>query len=88
MATVDTRSDPGTPFARFDEVTPAATIIAASAGAPIQRDERSNSASTEPTAMIWTSPRTSAIAVSRSRWISRPRAISTTPYATMAAAAA
>jgi hypothetical protein len=57
----------GNIFARLAEVMPAAKIIAPSRKMLVQRGPRSRRTSTKPTAMIWTSPRTSATAVSRSR---------------------
>ena len=88
IAQVDTANAPGIFFARRAEIFPAATIIAASISPPVQRGPRNRIASTEPTAMICTSPRTSAIDVSFSRWICRVRASITTRNAAAAAIAA
>src|SRR5208283_638227 len=75
-------------FARRAEMEPAATIIAVSRKTLVQRGPFSSSIRMEPTATICTMPRSSATAVSLSRWMLRRRASRITSRASAAAMAA
>src|SRR5271165_4752743 len=75
-------------LARRAEMEPAAMIIAVSRKTLVQRGPFSSNIRMEPTATICTMPRSSATAVSLSRWMLRRRASSMTSRASAAAMAA
>src|SRR5271166_3787150 len=75
-------------LARRAEMEPAAMIIAVSRKTLVQRGPFSSNIRMEPTATICTMPRSSATAVSLSRWMLRRRASSMTTRASAAAMAA
>src|SRR5271165_1135 len=75
-------------LARRAEMEPAAMIIAVSRKTLVQRGPFSSNIRMEPTATICTMPRSSATAVSLSRWMLRRRASSITSSASAAAMAA
>src|SRR5215831_3181021 len=75
-------------FALRAEVAAAATIMKARMNTLVHEGPCSSTARTDPTIVICTRPRTSAMSVSRSTWIRRIRASSITTTAAPAAAAA